>query len=344
MIVVRPVQRDDLAAVVDLADSADAGLTTLPRDPQLLKRLVSRACDAFSRDIDEPGGEHYLFVAEDVRAHKLVGTSGIVSRVGGFEPFYAYEIREDVHQSEALNIRKEIKALHLMAEHDGPSEIGTLFLHPDYRRCGLGALLSKARFLFMAEHRRAFASPVIAELRGTSDLRGRVPFWDAVGRHFFDVDFERADYLSVQDKKFIAELMPSHPLYIPLLPPEAQEAIGQVHKQTRPALRILEHEGFVFNGKVDIFDAGPIVSCPLERIRTVRTSRTGTVRALGMSENRLPTHLIATASTDRRDFRVGPGAVEADADGQLTIDEEAAELLSVAMGDAVRYAPLRDGQ
>ncbi len=341
MIIVRPVRREDLSAIVDLAGTVDAGLTTLPHDPRLLQRLVNRASDGFARDVEQPGGEHYLFVAEDVRTQKLAGTSGIVSRVGGFEPFYAYEVRRDVHESAALHVRKEIEALHLMAEHDGPSEIGTLFLHPDYRRRGLGALLSKARFLFMAEHRHAFASPVIAELRGVSDARGHVPFWDAVGRHFFDVDFQRADYLSVQDKKFIAELMPSHPLYIPLLPPEAQQAIGQVHEQTRPALRILEHEGFVFNGKVDIFDAGPIVSCPLGRIRSVRTSRTGPVRSIGPLENRPPTHVIATASTDRREFLAGLGAVHLDAHGQLRIEEQTDGALPVTAGDVVRYAPLR---
>ncbi|MFV2067392.1 MAG: arginine N-succinyltransferase, partial [Pirellulales bacterium] len=272
MIVVRPVQMRDVDSIASLAQRAEAGLTTLPKDRSLLEERVRRACESFARHVDKPEGEPYLLVGEDSETGRLIGTSGIVSRVGGFEPFYAYEVRTDVYQSKQLNIRREIPALYLSAEHDGPSEIGTLFVDPGQRGAGLGALLSKTRFLFMAEYRQAFASPVIAELRGVSDQQGRPPFWEAIGRHFFEIDFAHADYLSVQDKKFIAELMPTHPIYIPLLPPEAQRAIGQVHEKTRPALEILKQEGFVLGGKVDIFDAGPIVVCPLDRIRSVRDS------------------------------------------------------------------------
>ena len=75
------------------------------------------------------------------------------------------------------------------------------------------------------------------------DDHGRSPFWDALGKHFFDVDFPNADYLSLVNKKFIADLMPKHPIYIPLLPKDAQDVIGKVHEQTEPALKLLEAEG-----------------------------------------------------------------------------------------------------
>src|SRR5687768_18577669 len=74
------------------------------------------------------------------------------------------------------------------------------------------------------------------------------------------------------NKKFIADLMPTHPIYIPLLPKEAQEVIGKVHEQTIPAMRMLEGEGFKFAGMVDIFEAGPVVTCARDEIRTVRSS------------------------------------------------------------------------
>ena len=117
-----------------------------------------------------------------------------------------------------LNVRKDVRTLTLVEEHNGPCEIGSLFLHPDYRRDGNGRLLSLSRFLFMAEHRQRFEPQVIAEMRGVIDDQGRSPFWDAVGKHFFEIDFPKADYLSMVNKKFIADLMPRHPLYVPLLP------------------------------------------------------------------------------------------------------------------------------
>ena len=66
------------------------------------------------------------------------------------------------------------------------------------------------------------------------DDKGRSAFWDAVGKHFFGIDLVKADYLSMVNKKFIADLMPRFPLYVPLLPPAAQAVIGQVHPETRP--------------------------------------------------------------------------------------------------------------
>ncbi|MCV5217436.1 arginine N-succinyltransferase, partial [Escherichia coli] len=73
-------------------------------------------------------------------------------------------------------------------------------------------------------------------------------------------------------KGFIADLMPRLPIYINLLSQEAQAVIGQVHDITRPALKLLEREGFTNRGYVDIFDGGPTVECDLRNIDSVRHS------------------------------------------------------------------------
>ena len=74
------------------------------------------------------------------------------------------------------------------------------------------------------------------------------------------MDFDRADYLTgVGQKTFVAELMPKHPIYIDLLPETARAVIREPHPNTRPALSLLESEGFRCEGYVDIFDAGPTV-------------------------------------------------------------------------------------
>jgi len=66
---------------------------------------------------------------------------------------YSYEIQKSVHASTELDVHKEIDTLHLLAQHDGPTEIGSLFLSPDYWGGGHGRLLSMSRFLFLAEFR-----------------------------------------------------------------------------------------------------------------------------------------------------------------------------------------------
>src|SRR5207247_1376439 len=156
-------------------------------------------------------GESYLLVMEDHDTRAVVGACGIVSKVGGFEPFYAYKIERVLFESSVINVRKEVPILRLHEEHDGPCEIGSLFLHPDYRKGGNGRLLQLVRFLFIAEHPDAFEQTIVSEIRGVCDDNGQSPFWNVLGKHFFDIDFPQADYLSVVNKKFIADLMPDHP-------------------------------------------------------------------------------------------------------------------------------------
>ncbi|MFH0822318.1 MAG: arginine N-succinyltransferase, partial [Pseudomonadota bacterium] len=221
MVVIRPVRRSDLDHLLDLADLAGFGLTSLPKDREILIRRVAQSEAAFQFPPFRPGGELYMFVMEELEEEKVVGTSCIVSKVGGFEPFYAYRIEDCVHESKTLGIRKEVGILHLVSQHSGPCEIGGLFLAPGRRKHGNGRLLSLFRFLFMTEYAERFEPLVIAEMRGVVDLEGRSPFWEALGRHFFDMDFPKADYLSVKDKRFIADLMPKCPIYISLLPEAA---------------------------------------------------------------------------------------------------------------------------
>jgi arginine N-succinyltransferase len=339
MVFVRPAAMSDVEALVDLAGLAGVGLTTLPKDRPLMARRVERSVATFSRLPERPGGESYLFVMEDAAARKVVGACGIVSKVGGFEPFYGYRIETQLFESKVIGVHKEVPILKLIEEHDGPCEIGSLFLHPDYRRGGSGRLLQLVRFLFIAEHPELFETTVISEIRGQLDERGRSPFWDALGRHFFGIDFAEADRLSIVNKKFIADLFPDHPIYIPLLPAAAQAVIGQPHADSARAVKNLEAEGFRFNDTVDIFDAGPVMSCPRDEIRTVRASRRAVVAGIA---DQLPAdaaeHMMGTTTAHFRACK-GP-AVAPRRDGGATISSECAAALEVKVGDPIRIVEL----
>jgi arginine N-succinyltransferase len=340
MLVFRPARLADLSQLVELAALAGVGLTTLQRDAGLLEQRIAVSQRSFQGPIGKrPGGESFFFVLEDTTTSRVVGTSGVVSKVGGFEPFYAYRIHPIVHESQRLNIRKEISVLHLVMEHNGPSEIGSLFLHPAYQGGGNGRFLSLSRFVFMAEQPEWFEPVVIAEMRGVIDEQGNSPFWSAVGKHFFDMDLSSADYLSLADKRFIAELMPRYPIYIPLLPPEARAVIGVVHPQSRPALQLLEQEGFSFSGMVDIFEAGPVVSCRRDEIRTLRYSRRQRIAeisaALPLSG---PEYIIASRTEG---FRACKGPADMIAEDKVRLPPDIAAMLEVRQGDEVRMAALR---
>ena len=95
----------------------------------------------------------------------------------------------------------------------------------------------------------------------------------------------QADSLSMIDKQFIEDLMPKYPIYLELLPAEAVAVIGRVHEQTKPALAMLESQGFVRTDQIDIFDGGPVVRCETKSISSVQA----TSQHLVSSESGRPT-------------------------------------------------------
>jgi arginine N-succinyltransferase len=270
--IVRPVRSADLPALIDLARSTGAGLTTLPANEERLAHRVGWAEKTFRGEAERADAD-YLFVLED-DAGKVVGISAVAGAVGLREPWYNYRVGLTVSASQELNIHRQVPTLFMANDLTGNSELCSLFLHADHRTGLNGRLLSKARFLFIAEFRDLFGDKVIAEMRGMSDERGRSPFWESLGRHFFKMEFSQADYLTgVGNKAFIAELMPKFPLYTCFLSEDARAVIGRVHPDTEPALAMLKAEGFSYQGYVDIFDAGPAIEAQTAKIRAVQHSQ-----------------------------------------------------------------------
>ena len=273
MMIVREVALEDLDALWDLIEQANAGMTSLNIDKEQLADRVERSHFAFRRLTERAEGAPYVFVMQNLENGSLAGTSCIFSKTGGFEPFYAYRIVKETNYCDLLKQKHEIRSLQLIKTHNGPTEIGSLFLLPEYRGRGSGKLLSMSRFAYIAAHPNRFASQTIAEMRGFLDPNGVSPFWEAIGSHFFKIDFPRADSLSMIDKQFIEDLMPMYPIYLELLPEEAVAVIGRVHEQTKPALAMLESQGFVRTDQIDIFDGGPVVQCATQSIAAVQASR-----------------------------------------------------------------------
>jgi len=340
MLVVRPVVEKDLDSVYELATQAEAGMTTLPADLDVLKSRIKQSVKSFSFVPEKPAGEAYLFVLEDLEKHKVVGTSAIFSKVGGFQPFYTYRVCKVHKESKTLNVKKDIEYLQLVAIHNGPTELGTLFLAPKYRKDGNGRLLSLSRFMFLAQYRKCFEPFVIVELRGVLDQNDHSPFWDALGKHFFEVDFRKADLMVLRDKSFIADLMPEHPIYIPLLSPEAQKVIGKVHENTLPALHMLEEEGFVFKDEIDIFEAGPVMKAGLDDIRTVRKSQEAMLAKIAPEVSKENNFLIANVDSFQ-DFRVVKGDVKVLSATDVQINADTVAALKVENGSRVRFVPVK---
>lgn len=335
MMIIRPVKMDDLDNIVELASQAGTGLTTLPHNRSHLKQKIQNSLDAFDKNNGEPLDECYLFVIADSDTDKAVGTSGVVAAVGTTRPFYTYKINKEVHYSESLDVYKKLELLTLTNDFTGASEICTLFLSPNNRGGGNGVLLSKSRFLFIAQFPERFGKKIVAEMRGISDKEGHSPFWESVGRHFFDMDFADADKENGQgNSQFIAELMPHHPIYIPMLSPQAQEVIGKTHTHTKPAVEILKAEGFENTGYVDIFDGGPTIEAFTKSVRTIKESFELPVK-IGNPEAS-ETSRAMVANTQLKTFRACLTNLTAPVDNKITISAELAKALLVEDGEKIR--------
>lgn len=269
-LVLRPAADDDLDAIERMARASAIGVTTLPPDRTALAARIARSRHAFGSDDVASGEEIYLFVLEDRARGRVVGTSGIAASAGFAERFYSYRNEYVVHSSSALEASNRIHTLHLCHDLTGVTLLTSFYIDPEYAEGPAPQLLSRARLLFIRAFADRFADRIAAESPGLADEHGHCPFWDAVGRRFFAMDYPQIERLSGgRSKSFIAALMPQAPVYVPLLPEQAQWAIGQLHPDAELPFSILLDEGFDADTFVDIFDGGPTVHARAALLKTV---------------------------------------------------------------------------
>lgn len=336
VMLIRPAQLDDLAALTELGRAAGPGMTNTPSDPQRWQQRIEESLASLAQSVTTVGEQSYLFVLQDCLNQRIVGTTAILAQVGITRPCYSFKRLHLAHISHELQMYDPVPILQMVSEYRGASEVATLFLHPDYRRDGNGRLLSRVRFLFMANYPQRVADLIMAEMRGVCDEQGFSPFWHNLGRHFFNMEFTKADFLHSQGQyQFIADLMPKHPIYIRLLPTDAQAVIGQAHPHTLPALELLKREGFSWEGCVDVFDAGPTLHCQREQIRTIQAAR---LRQLSATRAALAAdvYLVANSTETASTFRATITPLRHTDSAGVEITHEAAHALQVQPGDYLR--------
>ncbi len=272
--VLRAAGPSDLAAFLRLRDIAGPGFTSLMVDDAAMAAKLALSAASFTATPSSVGSERYLIALERIDSGEVVGCCGVKATIGESPPFFNFRIVTQAQSSAVVQRRFDMRVLIGVNDFTGCSEVGTLFLRPEHRAGGVGRALAQSRYLLMATNPLRFHEHVVSELRGVVSADGSSPFWEAVGRHFFRMDFAEADKLSaITDNQFILDLMPQHPIYIDLLPETARSVIGQCHSEGMGARRLLEWEGFEFSNVVDIFDGGPLMSVSRDKIRTLREAK-----------------------------------------------------------------------
>ncbi len=328
----RAARISDLEHIYEMAKLTGGGFTNLPPDRKALGEKLERAAEAFANTEDELVDEQFVLVLENLQTKKVAGTCQLMTKVGQQWPFYSYRLNTLTQYSQELDRTVRAELLSLVTDLEGSSEVGGLFLHPNERAGGLGLLLARSRYLFVAMHRQRFADKILAELRGIIDERGGSPFWDGVAGRFFGMSFQDADYFNaINGNQFIADLMPKHPVYVAMLSDDARSVIGVPHPTGRAAMRMLENEGFRYEGYVDIFDGGPSMIARTDDVTSVKGSTSATITDVDLPEGERA--ILATGKLET--FRACYGARKFDSDGGIAIDAVAADALDVSAGDTV---------
>lgn len=331
-LLLRPVAATDLPDMLRMAAASADGISSLPNDDAKLRARIEASVQAFSSPDDASGEETYLFVLEDLRAGRLVGCAGIAASAGFFDRFYSYRNEFVVHASSTLGISQRMHTLHLCHDLTGATLLTSFFLEPSHERTPAAQLLSRARLLFIQSHAERFSDRIAAENPGVTDALGQSPFWDAVGRQFFGMDYPQAEaVIGGRSKALIADLMPPSPIPVVLLPAAAQLALGQLHPVGEVPFSVLMDEGFDADSYVDIFDGGPTVEAPLASLRSIRHHRVHTVQPGGGAGPRR-WHLVVRPG--REDF----AAVLAEIGETLHADEVPA--LQPRAGETLLSTPL----
>ncbi|MFM9959270.1 MAG: arginine N-succinyltransferase [Phycisphaerales bacterium] len=365
MYLIRPAKLDDLPTLLKLARMVY--FINLPPEKDIIAEKIRRSQAAFKAAGDGAqaahGSQHhstsgtgaasaksplFMFCIEDTETRNCLGTSSIISRMGGpGHPNLSLQLRHRELFSRDLQqgVKHTTAQLHL--DESGPTEIGGLILQPSMRGHPqrIGKQISLARFHFMGLFRAWFADKVIAEMMGPITPDGNNTLWEYFGRRFINLTYAEADKFCQYSREFMTSLLPREEIYLTLLPPEARALIGQVGPDTLPARRMLEELGFRNHDKVDPFDGGPQLECDTDKVPlargAVRTSYAGTCNASAAKSEG-----FVSVMHDNGDFRCLFTSYQAEAAngdaaavGELRLPRDAATVLGLKAGMAIGVSP-----
>jgi arginine N-succinyltransferase len=345
MHLVRPAEMRDVAALETLAAVVTPGVHTVPRTRDKIAASVERSIASFAAQVDIPSEESYLFVLENQATGDIVGTAAIHASAGSNGTYFSF--RNDVIQqvSRDLNISHSVHALTLCSELTGYSQLSGFHVKERQGAAAAvpSALLSRARLLFAALAPHRFGDRFFVPLAGLTDAAGNSPFWDALGRKFFKMDFLDAERIigGARNRTLIVELMPHYPVYVPLLPGDAQAVMGQIHPDGELAFKLLTDEGFEADDYIDIFDGGPILQAHKNALRTFGAALTRRVTdGPTASRGERLTYAVASSNAQFRAITVDCPPLESGDSIALSADARAA--LQVAIGDSVICVRLQE--
>ncbi len=339
MFLVRPAVASDLPSLAEAARYLDS--VNLPHDEAKLAELIEHSQAAFASETD--AGE-FLFVLAERGAdgqERVVGSSMIFAQHGSRRAPHSYfDVIDDERYSESLDRHFRHKVLRIGYNYAGMTELGGLVLVPELRGHPekLGKTLVFVRFLYIALRRQRFRDEMVSELMPPLEADGTSLLWEALGRHFTGLSYQDADRLSRENKEFIRALFPQDPIYATVLPPAAQERIGQVGPKTKAVEKMLTGAGFRYAHRIDPFDGGPHFHARTDELAPIKQTRRLPVAALGETLSG-QIAIVARLRAEAPHFLAIRTRVS-ETTGGLVLSPSDALLLQAEPGDEVGVLPL----
>jgi arginine N-succinyltransferase len=267
MFLIREARPSDLKAVLGLAGHLNS--YNLPADKNYVTSLLAASTKSFAGKAGRKEDARYLFVAEELKTKKVVGSSLIIARHGTPSlPHLSFKLEQEAKTSRFLSRRVEHLTLKLKADTRGFTEIGGLVVLPEYRRHPekIGKQLSYARFEYIARYPKKFMPRLIVEYLPKLDPQKGNRLWELVGQKFTGLSYARADRLSAVSKEFILSLFPKDKIYACFLPDGVVRELGKPGEGAKASVGMLEKIGFRFLNQIDPFDGGPHYGAGLPEI------------------------------------------------------------------------------
>lgn len=365
MYLIRRAKQEDLGTLVKLAKMVH--FINLPPDKDIISAKIGASRDSFRRAAtgtgqrrdstagrDDQGrvkgfGEDlhetdlFMFALEDTQSGSVLGSSQLIAQMGGpGNPNYGFKLERRHFFAEDIKTGTSHVVAKLHRDESGPTEIGGLILQPASRGARLGRLLSFVRFHLIAMRRELFSDRLLAEMMAPITDDGRNLFWEYVGRRFIPLSYTEADKQCGRSRQFIPALLPHEEIYLSLLPPEARDGVGEVHRETAPARRMLEKLGFRFMGIVDPFDAGPMLEMPTDDVPLLKLTQPRELAEIVDAGACTGEGIVSMLRPDG-EFSAAWSRLAIDGDGRVRIPAATAEALGVEAGDELGVTDLTNG-
>lgn len=285
----------------------------------------------------------FMFVIEELNTEGCIGTSQVVSQMGGpGHPNVCFKLENREKYAEDLKFGTKHTVARVYLDESGPSELGGLIMQPSFRghRLKLGRFTSLVRFHFIGLHRKMFRPTILAELMAPITSKGESLVWDSLGRRFIPLSYDEADRFCQYSRNFMTDLLPEGDIHLSLLPPQARAQVGEVGPETVPARRMLERLGFEYHGFVDPFDGGPYITAKTDEIEIVKNTFSTMLGSSIKHEQTNQVGIVSVLNNDG-DFRAVQCAFQIDRAGKIRLTTDTFIALRAEPGMIAGYTPMR---